>query len=74
MTREEWRKRAIDHGIELTKTKKQLEIAVATLELYALEKMYLRENKTGIEFEFANLGYNRAKEALEKIKELDKNE
>lgn len=58
----------------MTKTKKQLEIAVATLELYALEKMYLRENKTGIEFEFANLGYNRAKETLEKIKELDKNE
>jgi hypothetical protein len=51
--------------------KKQLEVAVATLELYALEKMYLRDTQTGYEFEFDNIGYSRAKEALKQIKELD---
>ena len=56
---------------ELAKVKKQLEVAVATLELYALEKMYLRDTKTGYEFEFDNIGYSRAKEALKHIKELD---
>lgn len=51
--------------------KKQLDVAVATLELYALEKMYLRDTKTGCEFEFDNIGYSRAKEALKHIKELE---
>lgn len=55
MTREEWRMRAIEHGTELRKVKEQLEIAIATLELYALEKMYLRDNKSGIVFELENI-------------------
>lgn len=71
MNREEWRTRAIDHGTELRKVKEQLEIAIATLELYALEKMYLRDNKSGIVFELENMGNNRANEALKKIKELE---
>lgn len=71
MNREEWRTRAIDHGTELRKVKEQLEIAIATLELYALEKMYLRDNKSGIVFEFENLGNNRANDALKEIKRIE---
>lgn len=71
MTREEWRMRAIEHGTELRKVKEQLEIAIATLELYALEKMYLRDNKSGIVFELENMGNNRANDALKKIKQIE---
>lgn len=34
MTREEWRDRAIEHGTELRKVKKQLEIAIKVLKHY----------------------------------------
>ena len=54
----------------IAKLEKKLEIAIATLELYALEKMRLRA-KDGTEYELDNIGYCRAKEALMKIKELD---
>lgn len=54
----------------IAKLEKKLEIAIAALEPYALEKMRLKA-KDGTEFELDNIGYCRAKEALMKIKELD---
>ena len=54
----------------IAKLEKKLEIAIAALELYALEKMRLKA-KDGTEFELDNIGYCRAREALWKIKELD---
>ena len=55
---------------KIEKLEKKLEIAIATLELYALEKMRLRA-KDGTEYELENIGYCRAKDALMKIKELN---
>ena len=56
---------------KIEKLEKKLEIAIATLELYALEKMRLR-TKDGTEYELENIGYCRAKDALMKIKGLEK--
>ena len=60
-----------NYTAEIETQRQQLAIAIAALELYALEKMYLRA-KDGTEYELANTGYCRAKEALEQIKELEK--
>ena len=38
MTREEWRDRAVEHGVEIVKLKKQLAIAVEALKTYAQDK------------------------------------
>ena len=63
MTREEWRDRAIEHGIEIAKLKQQLEIAVEALKEYADG----RYKKYGL----AVRDYI-AKEALKEIEELYK--
>lgn len=42
MDREEWRRRAVEHGAEIIKLKKQLAIAVRALNWYdRLEKMLI---------------------------------
>lgn len=56
MTREEWRDRAIEHGVEIAKLKKQLEIAIKCLKNY----------KSGTTDKWF------AEVALEQIEELDK--
>lgn len=76
MTREEWRDRAVEHGVEIAKLKKQLAIAVDCLKEYARKDLW-----EGFEYTpkwdlrhacYVDGGYSEAEETLQKIKELDK--
>ena len=66
MTREEWRDRAVEHGVEIAKLKKQLAIAVEALE--KIKKMTSPPCYTP-DFEQQ---YIWASLSLQQIKELDK--
>jgi hypothetical protein len=51
---------------------KQLEIAVKCLEIYALENIVAISKDGSCKMEFKSGSYNRAKKALQQIKELNK--
>lgn len=58
-----WRNKAIEHGVELMKVKKQLEIAIEALTIYADVYQWDIDTFCG--------DLQTARKALNKIKELD---
>lgn len=82
LTKEDWRRKAVEHGAELTIVKSQLKIAIDCLELYSNKNCwrdcyidYQPHHPPEIRPQgfFAMCGYNIAEKALELInKEKEK--